>query len=79
MVEAWSDEATFYRFNEHGEWPHPEKMIQTLKEKGIHTVLWQIPGAEKEWRKESLSGTERRYRVCNKKRSLCEKSGWKSL
>ena len=42
VVEAWSDEATFYRFNEHGEWPHPEKMIQTLKEKGIHTVLWQI-------------------------------------
>lgn len=47
VVEAWSDEATFYRFNEHGEWPHPEKMIQTLKEKGIHTVLWQIPVLKK--------------------------------
>lgn len=47
VVEAWSDEATFYRFNKHGEWPHPEKMIQTLKEKGIHTVLWQIPVLKK--------------------------------
>lgn len=47
VIEAWSDEATFYRFNEHGEWPHPEKMIQTLKEKGIHTVLWQIPVLKK--------------------------------
>ena len=47
VVEAWSDEATFYRFNEHGEWPHPEEMVRTLKEKGIHTVLWQIPVLKK--------------------------------
>lgn len=43
VIEAWSDEATFYRFNEHGEWPDPGAMISDLREKGIHTVLWQIP------------------------------------
>ena len=43
VLEAWSDEATFYRFNEHGEWKNPEKLVQLLLEKGIHLILWQIP------------------------------------
>lgn len=47
VVEAWSDEATFYRFNEHGEWKDPEEMIRFLKSKGIHLVLWQIPVLKK--------------------------------
>lgn len=47
VVEAWSDEATFYRFNEHGEWNDPEEMIRFLRSKGIHLVLWQIPVLKK--------------------------------
>jgi alpha-D-xyloside xylohydrolase len=43
VLEAWSDEATFYRFNEHGEWQDPSSMIERLREKGIHLILWQIP------------------------------------
>lgn len=43
VLEAWSDEATFYRFNEHGEWKNPERMTQKLLEQGIHLILWQIP------------------------------------
>ena len=43
VLEAWSDEATFYRFNEHGEWKNPELLVQQLLEKGIHLILWQIP------------------------------------
>lgn len=43
VIEAWSDEATFYRFNDHGEWEDPSEMVRSLKEQNIHTVLWQIP------------------------------------
>lgn len=43
VLEAWSDEATFYRFNEHGEWNDPKQMVERLKDKGIHLILWQIP------------------------------------
>lgn len=43
VVEAWSDEATFYRFNDHGEWPNPEIMVEKMRKKGVHLVLWQIP------------------------------------
>lgn len=43
VIEAWSDEATFYRYHENGEWKEPEAMIRRLKDQGIHTVLWQIP------------------------------------
>ena len=64
VLEAWSDEATFYIWNgakyteKSGDeelkyedldlssseyWSDPRGMIKSLKEKGIHTVLWQIP------------------------------------
>lgn len=43
VLEAWSDEATFYRFNEHGEWEDPEAMVRKLHAHGIHLILWQIP------------------------------------
>ncbi len=64
VIEAWSDENTFYIFNEaeyetadggktfeyddfsfnkEGLWTNPKKMIDELKEMGIHLVLWQIP------------------------------------
>lgn len=47
VIEAWSDEATFYRFNEHGEWKNPAGLVKLLKEKGIHLILWQIPVLKK--------------------------------
>jgi len=43
VIEAWSDEATFYLFNGKKLWPDPEKMIKDLKSKGIHLILWQTP------------------------------------
>lgn len=43
VVEAWSDEATFYRFRSDTLWPEPEEMIERLHEKGIRIILWQIP------------------------------------
>jgi len=47
VIEAWSDEATFYLFNDNNLWPNPEKMIKELKEKGIHLILWQTPVLKK--------------------------------
>ncbi|AEV28796.1 family 31 glycosyl hydrolase, alpha-glucosidase [Sphaerochaeta pleomorpha str. Grapes] len=46
VIEAWSDEATFYRFNE-GLWPDPKKMIEVLHRQGLHLILWQIPVLKK--------------------------------
>ncbi len=43
VIEAWSDEATFYRFRSDELWPRPEEMIERLHEKGVHLILWQIP------------------------------------
>lgn len=43
VLEAWSDEETFYRFNGGGKWKDPAAMVQKLKGEGIHLVLWQIP------------------------------------
>lgn len=43
VLEAWSDEATFYRFNEHGEWEDPKALVGELKQNGLRLILWQIP------------------------------------
>ncbi|WP_304942099.1 glycoside hydrolase family 31 protein [Vallitalea guaymasensis] len=43
VLEAWSDEATFYRWNENGEWKNPKEMIDNLHDKGIKLILWQCP------------------------------------
>lgn len=47
VIEAWSDEATFYRFNDKEEWTDPEGLIKTLLENGIRLILWQIPVIKK--------------------------------
>lgn len=47
VIEAWSDEATFYRFNDRGEWCNPKELIKTLLEEKIRLVLWQIPVLKK--------------------------------
>lgn len=42
VLEAWSDEATFYKWNP-GKWPDPEGMIKKIHDAGLKLVLWQIP------------------------------------
>ncbi|MCL2081414.1 MAG: glycoside hydrolase [Oscillospiraceae bacterium] len=46
VIEAWSDEATFYRFDSK-RFPNPSDMIRGLHEKGIKCLLWQIPVLKK--------------------------------
>lgn len=41
VLEAWSDESTFYRWSD--KWYNPETMISKVREAGLHLVLWQIP------------------------------------
>ncbi|WP_320122063.1 TIM-barrel domain-containing protein [uncultured Sphaerochaeta sp.] len=44
VVEAWSDESTFYTFGEEpGLWPDPKQLVQKLNDQGVHFVLWQCP------------------------------------
>nr|WP_319473740.1 TIM-barrel domain-containing protein [uncultured Sphaerochaeta sp.] len=44
VVEAWSDESTFYTFHEEeGRWPDPKTLVQEMRERGIHFILWQCP------------------------------------
>lgn len=68
VLEAWSDEATFYRWNEHGEWKNPQKMIDELHKKGIRLILWQIPVIKKMAEGESHEVLENdwKYAVENK-------------
>lgn len=47
VLEAWSDEATFYLFNNNGEWRAVESLMQKMKELGVHLILWQIPVLKK--------------------------------
>ncbi|GKX29261.1 hypothetical protein SH1V18_17410 [Vallitalea longa] len=53
VLEAWSDEATFYRWNENGEWKSPKEMIDKLHERGIKLLLWQCPVIKKMYEGES--------------------------
>lgn len=41
VLEAWSDESTFYRWSQ--AWKNPEAMVRRVREAGLHLVLWQIP------------------------------------
>ncbi len=41
VLEAWSDESTFYHWG--GAWKNPKRMIQKVRDAGLHLVLWQIP------------------------------------
>jgi len=49
VLEAWSDERTFYRWNSDGSWKDPADTICRLREHGLHLVLWQIPIIKHEW------------------------------
>ncbi|MDR2052715.1 MAG: glycoside hydrolase [Treponema sp.] len=42
VLEAWSDEATFYLFDEK-RFPDPQGMIDGLHKQNIRLLLWQVP------------------------------------
>jgi alpha-D-xyloside xylohydrolase len=49
VLEAWSDERTFYLWNDTAHWQNPEKTVKAVREAGLHLVLWQIPIIKYEW------------------------------
>ena len=46
VIEAWSDETTFYRFDK-SRFPDPAGMVNRLHEKNIKVILWQAPVLKK--------------------------------
>ena len=48
VLEAWSDERTFYCWNDTAHWADPQKTVRRIREAGLHPVLWQIPVIKKE-------------------------------
>jgi alpha-D-xyloside xylohydrolase len=49
VLEAWSDERTFYLWNDTAHWRDPKQMVNTVRDAGLHLVLWQIPIIKYEW------------------------------
>lgn len=49
VLEAWSDERTFYRWNDAKHWRDPAATVRRIREAGLHLVLWQIPIVKYEW------------------------------
>lgn len=43
VLEAWSDEQTFYRWNDAAHWKDPAALVRRIRDAGLHLVLWQIP------------------------------------
>ncbi len=48
VLEAWSDERTFYCWNDAAHWPDPVETVKQIREAGLHLVLWQIPVIKQE-------------------------------
>ena len=67
VIEAWSDEATFYNFNNDKLWPDPKSMIEELNSLGLHLILWQIPVLKKldENQKNELHDRDCEYAIKN--------------
>lgn len=49
VLEAWSDERTFYLWSDEKHWRDPAQMVKTVRDAGLHLVLWQIPIIKYEW------------------------------
>lgn len=49
VLEQWSDERTFYRWNDDGSWKNPAATVKRIRDAGLHLVLWQIPVVKYEW------------------------------
>ncbi len=73
VLEAWSDERTFYRWNGDGSWNDPAALIKRIREAGLHLLLWQIPIIKYEWegswgeqlRSDEREAIEKQYCVMN--------------
>lgn len=71
VLEAWSDEQTFYRWNDQAHWRDPAALIRRIREAGLHPVLWQIPvikrdeGAGEALRADEAEAIARGYCVQN--------------
>ncbi len=52
VLEAWSDEMTFYRWNDPQHWKDPAQTVKRIRENGLHLLLWQIPIIKHEWNAE---------------------------
>ena len=48
VLEAWSDERTFYRWNDAAHWANPAETVRRVRDAGLHLVLWQIPVIKQE-------------------------------
>ena len=48
VLEAWSDERTFYRWNDTAHWANPAETVRRVREAGLHLILWQIPVIKQE-------------------------------
>ena len=49
VLEAWSDERTFYLWNGKQHWRNPARLVEAVREAGLHLLLWQIPVVKYEW------------------------------
>lgn len=49
VLEAWSDEQTFYRWNDDGSWHDPAATVRRIRQSGLHLLLWQIPVIKHQW------------------------------
>ncbi|MBQ9210122.1 MAG: glycoside hydrolase family 31 protein [Clostridia bacterium] len=48
VLEAWSDERTFYQWNDESHWRSPSDIVRRIREAGLHLILWQIPVIKQE-------------------------------
>ena len=48
VLEAWSDERTFYRWNDTAHWANPAETVKRIRDAGLHLILWQIPVIKRE-------------------------------
>ena len=48
VLEAWSDERTFYRWNDAAHWVNPAETVRRIRDAGLHLILWQIPVIKQE-------------------------------
>lgn len=73
VLEAWSDEATFYRWNDNGEWKKPKEMIDKLHAMGIKLLLWQCPVIKKMYEGDSYRFNSEDWEYV-KQKGLCLKN-----
>ena len=67
VLEAWSDESTFYRWSD--AWKNPLEMVKKVRDAGLHLVLWQIPVIK------AIKDSPDREAVC-RDRAVAISKGW---